>query len=99
MTVFMQRLSKLRSEKMNLGALMRIVRSQKYEKLSDSLAELNDVERLVPELLNYHEFFGEKRDQSAEKRGKLGPQLNYSLTISGGNRYNQQDELVDRSPQ
>ena len=33
---------------------MRIIRSQKYEKLSDNLFEVNEVERLVPELMNYH---------------------------------------------
>lgn len=37
MNLFMQRLNKLRGEKMNIGALMRIVRSQKYEKLSENL--------------------------------------------------------------
>ena len=60
MNNFMQKMVKIRQDKINVGALMRIVRSQKYEKLSDNLSEVNEVERIVPELMNYHEFFGEK---------------------------------------
>lgn len=42
---------------MDIGSLMRIVRSQKYERLSDTLAEVSEVENIVPEIMNYHEFF------------------------------------------
>ena len=43
MKIFMQKLNRLRNEKINVGSLMRIVRSQKYDKLSDSLQEVNEV--------------------------------------------------------
>ena len=72
---------------------MRIVRSQKYEKLSNNLSEVNEVERIVPELMNYHEFFGEKREQSAEKKRKSLSPLNYRVIVGGENLYTLEDDV------
>jgi len=38
---------------MNVGSLMRIVRSKNYEKISDDLQEVEKIKQLVPELSGY----------------------------------------------
>ena len=47
-------LCSLRHKKVNIGILMRIVKSQKYYKLSESMHEVQDIVGYVPELEKYY---------------------------------------------
>ena len=62
-----KKISQLRNEKMSLGSLMRIVRSQKYEKISENLKEVHYLKSMIPEIKNYITHFKEKRDVSCKK--------------------------------
>jgi hypothetical protein len=46
-------LCQLRHKKVNIGNLMRIVKTQKYYKLSENLHEVHDIVGDVPGLQNY----------------------------------------------
>ena len=46
-------IQQLRFDKLSIGSLMRVVRSQKYENISDNLCELKQIQMRVPKLSKY----------------------------------------------
>jgi hypothetical protein len=49
---------------MTLGSLLRIVRGNKYENISDDLIEVEKLKKRIPQLKNYSGHFEHKRDLS-----------------------------------
>ena len=64
----LRKIDQLRNEKMSLGSLMRIVRSQKYEKVTEDLKEVHYFKHIIPEIKQYIGHFKTKRDASCKKR-------------------------------
>ncbi len=58
-------LCSLRHKKVNIGILMRIVKSQKYYKLSESMHEVQDIVGYVPELEKYYYNYQSDDDTSS----------------------------------
>jgi hypothetical protein len=48
-----RKISKLRSEKMSIGSMLRIVRGNKFENLTDDLVEVEKLKHRIPQLKNY----------------------------------------------
>ena len=61
------KIKKLRDEKLTIGSLMRIVRCNKFENLTDDLIEVEQLKKRLPQLKNYSTVLNEKRDQSRSK--------------------------------
>ena len=55
----------LRHKKVNIGNLMRIVKSQKYYKLSESLHEVHDIVGYIPELEKYYHNYQSDDDNTS----------------------------------
>jgi len=58
----------VRFEKLGLGSLMRIVRSNRYENLTDDLAEVTLLRKKIPGMKRYVKILEKKRDESRKKR-------------------------------
>ena len=61
---FAKKIAKLRTDKLKLGELMRLVRSQHYEKLSEDLKEVSMVRKHITGIKQYIPFIKYKRDIS-----------------------------------
>ena len=52
-----KKIYKLRTDKMSIGSLLRIVRGKSYENLSDDLIEIDQIRKRVPSIVKYIEHF------------------------------------------
>jgi hypothetical protein len=68
-----KKIHKLRSEKMTLGSLLRIVSGNKYENISDDLIEVEKLKKRVPQLKNFSGLLEQKRDLSRSKGRSRSP--------------------------
>jgi len=59
-----RKIGKLRDEKLTIGSLIRIVRSNKYENISDDLIEVEQLRKRIPSLKSFSKFFEDRRDES-----------------------------------
>ena len=69
---YIKKIGKLRKDKMNMGALMRIVRSQNYDKMSNDLSEVDLIRRRVPLIKRYMEHFEKRRDEGRDRKASPG---------------------------
>ena len=70
-----RKIGKLRDEKLTIGSLIRIVRSNKYENISDDLIEVEQLKKRIPSLKGFSKYFDDKRDESRMKGKQRSPLL------------------------
>ena len=58
----LKKIRKLTVDKINVGSLMRIVRSQKFERLSSDLNEIDAIKKRVPGIKKYVNHLNKSRD-------------------------------------